>query len=431
MLSHTPSAVKQAGEKREAGHRPPNNGELGVAEASVRSMDPEVIVCGHICLDVIPRFEAGAARLAQVLVPGKLVNVGPAVTTTGGTVANTGLALHRLGVATRLMGKVGDDLFGHAILELLRGHDPGLTTGMIVTAGAPTSYTIVVSPPGVDRIFLHCPGANDTFGADDVPYDQLAGARVFHFGYPPLMRRMYVNGGEELETLFRRARQRGVITSLDMARPDPASESGCARWRELLTRVLPHVDLFLPSLDETLFMLDRECFSAVEAGQRGVDGALLRDTADQLLALGAAVVALKLGEEGLYLRTTGDACRLAALRSCVADPTHWADRELLSPCFQVEVVGATGSGDCTVAGFLAGLVYGLSPEETMTSAVAVGACNVEAADAISGVRSWAEVQARREAGWARRETTLRLPGWAWDGRAAIWRGPGDARRNGC
>ena len=387
----------------------------------MRGEKPEIVVCGHICLDVIPRFAGGAARLEEVLVPGKLVNVGPAVTATGGVVSNTGLALHRLGVPTRLMGKLGDDLFGHALLEILRGYDSALAEGMIVAAGASTSYTVVISPPGVDRIFLHCPGANDTFGAEDVPYDQLAGARIFHFGYPPLMKRMYADGGVELETLLRRVKERGLITSLDMARPDPASEAGRARWRELLARVLPHVDLFLPSLDEILFMLGRE------SGGEGV----LRETAEELISLGAAVVGLKLGSGGWYLRTTADQSRLTPLRACVSQVEAWADRELLAPCFAVEVVGTTGSGDCSVAGFLAGLIYGLSPEETMTSAVAVGACNVEAADATSGIPTWPEVQTRVRGGWARRAVALPLPGWEWAEQAAIWRGPADARRERC
>lgn len=62
-------------------------------------------MAGHICLDVIPAFKQGAASLGELLVPGKLVDVGPAVLATGGAVANTGLALHRLGVHTRLISR--------------------------------------------------------------------------------------------------------------------------------------------------------------------------------------------------------------------------------------------------------------------------------------------------------------------------------------
>ncbi|WP_261807702.1 carbohydrate kinase family protein [Paenibacillus sp. N3.4] len=90
-----------------------------------------------------------------MLVPGKLVDVGPAVTATGGAVSNTGLALHRPGIRASLMGKIGDDMFGTVILELLRQQDRRLTEGMIVSGDEHTSYSVVINPPGIDRVFLH------------------------------------------------------------------------------------------------------------------------------------------------------------------------------------------------------------------------------------------------------------------------------------
>ena len=103
----------------------------------------------------------------------------------------------------------------------------------------------------------------------------------------------------------------------------------------------------------------------------------------------------------------------------------WTGRELLAPCFQTNVTGATGSGDCTIAGFLAGLIHGLGPEGTITGAVAVGACNVEQVDATSGVRPWDEVQDRVAKGWPRAPVALPLEGWRWDPAAGVWFGPAD------
>lgn len=385
----------------------------------------EIVVCGHLCLDLIPALPAGAGRLSELVAPGRLVYVGPVEASTGGVVGNAGLALYRLGMAVRLIGMVGDDLFGRAVLDILRGHDPALAEGIAVTAKAPTSYTIVISAPGADRMFLHCPGANDVFGADDVPYRELMGARLFHFAYPPVMRRMYAGQGDELVSLLRRAREQGMAISLDMAPPDPASESGQAPWPLIMSRALPYVDLFVPTLDEILVMLGRP-----RTGPP--DGPLLSEVAGELLAMGAAVVALKLGREGLYLRTSPDAERLGRLAEAVgAEVARWRGRELLVPCFQVEVVGTTGSGDCTVAGLLAALVHGLGPEEAAVSAVAVGACSVEAADGSSGVRRWEEVQARIAGGWKHHETGLALPGWQWDQAAGLWRGPHDVEVGRC
>lgn len=392
----------------------------------------EIVVAGHTCLDFIPTFGGREESIDQLFVPGQLVEVGPAVATTGGAVPNTGLALHRLGRLTRLMGKVGDDFIGRAILDALRQDEPALADGMIVAQDEHSSYTVVINPPGVDRFFLHYPGPNDTFGADDVVYEQLDTACLFYFGYPPVMRRMYVNEGKELATLMRRAKERGVTTALDMTKPDPESEAGRAAWPVLLERVLPHVDVFLPSFDEIVYMLARERFDRMQdhygpAGvAAGANGAVLAEVAERLLELGAAIVVLKLGDQGAYLRTTDDPDRLAAAGRCApSEPTEWLNRELLAPCFQVNVRGTTGAGDCTVAGFLAGVVEGFSAVGSITAAVAVGACGVEGMDAVSGVPSWSTVQARIGAGWNRLPVDLSLPGWDWNEAESVWVGPKD------
>ncbi|MBM7566093.1 PfkB family carbohydrate kinase [Paenibacillus sacheonensis] len=397
---------------------------------SVARTGVDIVVAGHICLDVIPTIHELKDGMGALLVPGKLVDIGAARISTGGAVSNTGLALHRLGMSTKLMGKIGDDLFGSAIGSVLRGYGDELADGMIVASGEYTSYTIVINPPNIDRIFLHCTGANDTFAAADLQAEQLEEARLFHFGYPPLMRRMYENDGEELANLLSLAKGQGLTVSLDLAKPDPSTPAGQADWRMIFVKALPYVDVFLPSFEEILYMLKRDLYEEL-AAKHGSDllplaeGPLLRELAGELLDMGAAIVVLKLGEHGLYLRTTDDAERMAALgKGAPASAEAWRNRELLAPCFAVDVAGTTGAGDCTIAGFLAGLLKGLEPEEALIGAVAVGACNVERADATSGVPSWEAVQARIAAGWSKRSVELALPGWT-EGSAGLWIGPGE------
>ena len=166
--------------------------------------------------------------------------VGPATFATGGAASNTGLAMARLGIDVRLMGKVGDDFIGEMIRQIVASHGRQLAADMIVDPAIHSSYTIVISPPGIDRVFLHYPGANDTFIADDVRYDVVGSANLFHFGYPPLMARMYEDDGIELAEMYRRARETGVTTSLDTAVPDPASPAGRANWPVILRRALPY-----------------------------------------------------------------------------------------------------------------------------------------------------------------------------------------------
>jgi sugar/nucleoside kinase (ribokinase family) len=387
----------------------------------------DVVVAGHICLDVLPDLSNSAGKsFAEIFRPGRLVQVGPVAFTAGGPVSNTGLALHRLGVGVQLMGKVGADAFGDAIRARISVFDPHLADGMVVDPNANTSYTVVINPPGIDRIFFHYPGANDNFYAADIRYDVVAQARHFHFGYPPIMRSMYADDGAELAAIFRRAKAAGVATSLDMSLPDPNSASGRVDWRRILARALPFVDIFMPSGEELLFMLRRSHYDELHQTFGGDPLAwftpdLLSDLGQELLDLGVKVAVVKLGHRGLYLRT-GDAAAIATLgRATPSDVPGWANQELWTPAFRANEVGATGSGDSAIAGFLAALLRGLPADETAIMATAVGACNVEAADALSGIRTWEETRARVAAGWAKHDLQIESPGWRFDETRQLWR----------
>jgi sugar/nucleoside kinase (ribokinase family) len=386
----------------------------------------DAIAAGHLCVDIIPQItDPATAASASFLAPGRLTEVGGALLSTGGSVSNTGLALHRVGLVVRLVARLGDDVIADMTRDLLRQRDPRLTTHLTTAHGEPSSYTIVIAPPGVDRTFLHCPGTNNTFGPEDLPAELLAEARLLHLGYPPLMRRMYADGGEELALLMRRAKEAGATTSLDMSMPDPAGPSRGVDWRGLLARVLPHVDVFQPSVEELLYMLRRTRLEELRRITEGVLDALapadVSGLGEEALAMGARVVAIKVGHRGFYLRSAGTLGEMG--RGAPADPAGWSGQELWAPCFRVRVVGTVGAGDATTAGLLAGLLRGQSAEEALTSAVAVGACNVEAADATSGVRSWEETQGRIALGWPRLDAHVAAPGWRWDETAGLYRGP--------
>jgi len=359
---------------------------------------PDVVVAGHVSLDVFPELRGPVA-----LEPGGLVVAGPARFSTGGVVSNTGLALHCLGVDVRLVGRIGDDLFGRAVLEAFTRIAPRLAEHLVVSREEATSYTLVFSPPGVDRSFVACPGANATFTAADVAHSQVAGARLFHFGYPPLMPLMYAQGGAQLAALFERVRRWGAATSLDMCACDPGSEAGAVDWEGVLAATLPHVDVFAPSLDEVLFMLERSEPAAT-------DRARLARLSGRLIDLGASVAAIKLGDRGLYLRTSSDTRRIEAFAARAGvDAAAWRDAEVMAPCFEPSAVaGTTGSGDATIAGLLAALLRGADPLAAATAATAVGACSVEAVDPTSGIPPWAALEARIGAGWRRRDPAIEL-----------------------
>jgi sugar/nucleoside kinase (ribokinase family) len=382
------------------------------------------VVAGHICLDIIPDIKAlRAGGFNETFLPGHLLEVGPAALSTGGVVSNTGLALHRLGIPTKLIGKIGADAFGRIVRELIEAEGPSLAAGLVNDPQVATSYSIIINPPDVDRIVLHNPAANHTFCADDIDYDLVRRAAVFHFGYPPAMRAMYVHKGQGLADLFRHVKQTGATSSLDMCYPDPAAEAGQVDWAAILKATLPWVDIFLPSIEELLVLLHPGEFKQFTAGAGFMDQvtpSLLHSLSDELLAMGVPLVVIKLGVRGLYLRTAGQQAFTRFGRAAPANLVAWYGKELWVPTFRVAVIGTTGAGDAAIAGFLSALLRGLGPEMALTMASAVGACNVEAADALSGLRGWEATLERIQSGWERLPLHLQDPAWSWNQPDQVW-----------
>ena len=68
-------------------------------------MGKKVVSAGHICIDITPAIGGNrVSEIGQMLLPGKLINVGAADVHTGGSVANTGLAMKILGADVYLAG---------------------------------------------------------------------------------------------------------------------------------------------------------------------------------------------------------------------------------------------------------------------------------------------------------------------------------------
>jgi sugar/nucleoside kinase (ribokinase family) len=387
----------------------------------------QVVVAGHICLDIIPDLSGETVQGSHFFIPGKLAEIGPATLSTGGPVSNTGLALSLLGVPVTLMGKVGNDIFGELMRLLLAQRN--VNGALIVVPGDTTSYTIALSPPGYDRMFLHDPAANNTFCAEDIQYDRIASASIFHLGYPPLMRQLFEDGGRELEEIFRRVKQLGVTTSLDMSLPDSRSPGGQVDWRAILGRVLPYVDIFLPSAEETLYMLERNRYDSYLTTKADMlsqfSGEDLSRLSNTLLEMGGKIIGTKCGERGFYLRTAS-LPRLQEIGK--ARPkvlSNWANREVWEPSFHVaNYAGATGSGDSAIAGFLAAYLRGYSLEQTLRFACAVGGLNVAAPDALSGLKGWNETIAIVESGWQKNPLSILDNGWHCD-TDKLWHGPHD------
>lgn len=367
--------------------------------------EKKAVVAGHICIDITPVFPVkDIQQVNEVLIPGKLIQMDGVNISTGGAVANTGLALKLMGIDVSLMGKIGEDAFGSLVLNCLEKYEA--KNGMIISGDSDTSYSVVLVVPGIDRIFLHNPGANHTFSFEDLDFSVIGESSLFHFGYPPLMKRMYQNQGAELIRILKKVKEMSVAVSLDMAAVDPDSEAGREEWDMTLAAMLPYVDFFVPSVEELCFMLDKKRYESWQRKANGRDITEIVSISDieplgqKVIELGAKIVLIKCGAAGIYYRTAeadklGDLCAQLNLSL-----ESWANKEGFEPSYVPEaVISGTGAGDTCIAAFLASVLKENDLEKSLQLATAQGACCVAAYDALGGLRMLEELEEKIQKGW--------------------------------
>ncbi len=386
----------------------------------------DVVVAGHLCLELIPRFlNPTGLKISEILRPGSLVNTAEMTIGTGGAVSNTGFALKIFGCHVVFIAKVGNDAIGAMTLDILRKY--GSSDGVVITDGVDSSYTVSIAPAGIDRIFLHCPGANDEFTHLDIDFGLVNRARLFHFGYPTLMKRLFQNDGEEVVLLFEKAKQTGVTTSLDISLPDPNSDAGKTDWNSIYRQLLPAVDIFMPSIEEAYYTLFPEMYLVRQAefdGKEIIDRFTpdeYAEIAERFLHMGCAMVALKSGHNGWYFRSAA-AARLQNMGKAIPSNTaQWADAEAWCPAFAVtSVASAAGAGDNSIAAFLTAILRDYPLGECLKLANCAGYLNLRSLDTLGGLPSWDDLTSMSKILPVADVVPLRNSGWHWQGHQEIW-----------
>ena len=392
--------------------------------------DIEITAAGHTCLDLIPAFtiEEKVDNMTDVLVPGKMINMGKCVVVGGGPVTNAGVSIRRLGVKTELIGKVGNDDFGKQILQWYEEYE-GHFEGIQVVDGESTSYTIAICIPGIDRFYLHHCGANDTFGYDDMNFDLVRRSKLMLFGYPPWMAKLYENKGNELTKILKKTKELGTTTVLDLSLPDVNSRAGQIDWLTILNDWIPLTDIMVPSAEEIFYFLYKDKFLKKKANLGPKESVLdhmtvneISEIGNDLIKMGTAIAMVKCGHRGLYIRTA-NTDRLKKLGEAGCDDLeNWANRELWFPVYQEEkFVGALGSGDSAIAGFLAAFVWDHTVESCLKYANAAGSMNVTVPDGLSWNKGFDDLTKRIEAGWKTKNLKIDDKGWKHEN--GFWAGP--------
>lgn len=359
----------------------------------------DAVIAGYTCIDMIPEFNNTRSEksASDFFAPGKLIEIEGADFVLGGAVPNTGLAMKKFGKKVFLNGLIGHDHMGDIAEMILT--ECGAFEGMSKTDQTSTAFSIVLSPPGIDRIFLESPGCNHIFNIDDINFEAIADARLFHFGYPPLLRQFFVNKGSQLAQLFSKIQDIGGITSLDFSLPDPESESGKTDWSEILKKTLPFVDIFTPSIEEAVRIMRPEEYNAIKStlqSNEDITGAipmeLIAEISGQIIGLGVDILLIKAGKHGLYL-FTGDGASIGAKLGHKPDE-RWNNRKILCKAYHAEpdkIVNASGAGDTAIAAFLTAILNGETPEIALKYAAMAGRNNLYCKDIYHDLKDWGEM----------------------------------------
>lgn len=296
--------------------------------------------------------------------PGELQAIGAPKFTLGGCVANTGFDLVHAGIPTKVEALVGADQLGGIARALLA--ERGIDNSRIKTSGtSSTSYSIVIQPKNIDRTIWHDPGANNDF--DPTKLD-LSGVDILHIGYPPIMLGTLKDDGAPIREIFKKAKEMGITTSLDMALVDPISPAAKINWKRFFKETMPLTDVFSPSVEDIV--------TALKVDHHATHDEVIK-YAEEFVQMGAGVVCLSDGERGLYFKTAGKERLEKAGRGFAKTAGAWADQaRWYEPIKPEEFVGTTGAGDAATAGLLYAISKELGPEAGAKMATAFPAITI-------------------------------------------------------
>jgi 2-dehydro-3-deoxygluconokinase len=285
--------------------------------------------------------------------PGRLRHAASLELKIGGAESNVAIALSRLGISAGWISYLSADEPGQFVLDRIRAE--GVDASRVKRLqDRSTGLYLREKVGGEVRVYYYRRGsAASAMGPEAFDVGYLESAEFLHLtGITPAL-------SDECRafTLWaaREAQRIGARVSFDVNYRSKLWSAEEAR--SFAGEVIPHVDLLFVGDEEALALWDRD------------DEGFLRE----LAASGPREVLLKQGSEG-----------------CLA---LVEDRILEQPGFTVLEVDPVGAGDAFDAGYLAGHLWGLGPEERLRVANAMGALSVATLGDYEGLPDKEELQA--------------------------------------
>ncbi len=279
----------------------------------------------------------------------KLVNFVDGITVcVGGDALNESLTLAKLGHSTALVTCVGDDPLGRVLVSEIE--KCGVDSSLVYIDDSVSTTGIVCLTGEKDRrnFFFEKRSAINRLDIDCVNLQIVKQAKIMTFGSL-----LSCDGfsQDSLIKLFRTAKESSVVTVADVAVMDESLQN-----MEMIKPVLPYIDYIFPNYDEACSITEKK---------------EPEEIIDIFLALGVKNVILKLGSGGCLAKGAFGSAKIHV--------------------YHVPVVNTTGAGDNFLAGFVSGILSGLTLSECLIRASAAAAITIQNIGASTGVKNMEQV----------------------------------------
>ena len=272
----------------------------------------------------------------------------------GGDTSNFAIAAARQGAAAGYLSALGDDDHGRLLRALWDAE--GVDHSQVGTdpAASTAVYFVTHDGQGHHFSFLRAGSAASRMTPGQLPRERIAQAKVLHLSGISLA--ISASACDTCHEAMAIARAAGARVSFDTNLR--LKLWPLARARAVMTDVMRHCDICLPSLDDV----------AAISGLREPDAIV-----DWCLGLGAKVVALKLGGQGAIVADGRERHRIAP-----------------HPCRPVD---ATGAGDTFGGAFVARLLAGDGLRHAGRYAAAAAALSTQGYGAVAPIPTAQQVRA--------------------------------------
>ncbi len=260
----------------------------------------------------------------------------------GGSASNTISGLSNLGIATGIVGKIGRNELG----QLYKGdmEKTGIETHLFSSDTLSGNCISLISSDS-ERTMATCLGAAIELTADDISDDLFNGfSHLYAEGF-------LVQNYDLIETVFKKAHAHGLTCCLDLASYNVAEEN-----KDFLVQIIEkYVDVVFANEEEATAFTGKEDLEALnEIGEI------------------AQTAIVKLGRRGSLIKMNDTITRIGIV-SCVP-------------------IDTTGAGDLYAAGFLYGMINGLSPEKCGEAGAVLAANVIEVIGTKMDTRRWTNIR---------------------------------------